>query len=96
MVLSPRNGVSDVDNDAMELDSSNWCFAAMNTPRGPAGTLLVDSDADYHLSSLLCKRVSIEKECEVGTERCARQSFVSPWHTTRQSEGGNTGTASEH
>ena len=37
---------SDVDSDVTELDSSSWCFAAMNTPRGPAGTLHVDSGAD--------------------------------------------------
>ena len=40
---------SDVDSDAMELDSSNWCFATMSTPIGPAGTLLVDSGADDHI-----------------------------------------------
>ena len=45
MVSSPRNGVI-VDSDAIELDSSSWCFAAINTPRGPASTLLVDSGAD--------------------------------------------------
>ena len=40
---------SDVDSDAMEMDSSSWCFAAMNTPRSPAGALLVDSGADDHI-----------------------------------------------
>ena len=40
---------SDVDSDTVELDSSSWCCAAMNTPRGPAGTLLVDSGADDHI-----------------------------------------------
>ena len=29
------------------------------------------------------RRVSIEKECEVDTERCARKSIISPWHPTR-------------
>ena len=36
----------DVDIDGMELDASSWCFAAVNTPRGPTGTLLVNSCAD--------------------------------------------------
>ena len=40
---------SDVDSDIVELDSSSWCFTAMSTPRGPAGTLLVDSGADDHI-----------------------------------------------
>ena len=40
---------SNVDSDAMELDSSSWCFAAMNTSRNPAGTLLVDGGADDHI-----------------------------------------------
>ena len=47
MVSSSAQG-SDVDSDAMELDSSSWCFATMSTPRGLAGTLLVDSGADDH------------------------------------------------
>ena len=33
----------------------------------------------------------MKKGCEVDTERCARQSTISPWHTTRQSQSGNTG-----
>ena len=39
----------DGDSDAVEMDSSSWCFAAMNTPRGLAGTLLFDSGADDHI-----------------------------------------------
>ena len=48
-VSSPHNGVMST-GDAMELDSSSWCFAAMNSPENPAGTLLVDSGADDHIS----------------------------------------------
>ena len=33
----------------MDVDSSSWCFAARQPPRGPAGTLLVDSGADDHI-----------------------------------------------
>ena len=40
---------SDVDTEDVEMDSPSWCFAAMNSPRGPAGTLLVDSGADDHI-----------------------------------------------
>ena len=40
---------SDADSDGADLDSSSWCFAALNNPRGPAGTLLVDSGADDHI-----------------------------------------------
>ena len=77
---------SDIDNDAMELDSSSGCFAAMNTSRGTAGTLLVESRADDHIC-----HPDFAKESEVDTERCARQSIIPPWHTTRHSESGNTG-----
>ena len=40
---------SDADSDGADLDSSSRCFAASNNPRGPAGTLLVDSGADDHI-----------------------------------------------
>ena len=40
---------SDADSDGVDLDSSSWCFATLNNPRGPAGTLLVDSGADDHI-----------------------------------------------
>ena len=40
---------SDVDSEDVDMDSSSWCFAALNNPRGPAGTLLVDSGADDHI-----------------------------------------------
>ena len=40
---------SDVDSDGTDVDSSSWCFAALNTPNGLAGTLLVDSGADDHI-----------------------------------------------
>ena len=40
---------SDVDSEDVDMDSSSWCFAALNKPRGPAGTLLVDSGADDHI-----------------------------------------------
>ena len=53
---------SDVDRDAMELDSSSHIACRQS-----------------HLSSRFCKRISIEKECEVDTERCAKQSH----HGTR-------------
>ena len=39
---------SDADSDGADLDSSSWCFAALNNPRGLEGTLLVDSGADDH------------------------------------------------
>ena len=98
---SERDGVksvqwSDVDSDALELDSSSWCFAAMDTPRGPVGSLLLDSGADDHICHPDFAKEFPQKKCEVDTERCARPSIISPWHTTRQSESGNTGTASEH
>ena len=75
---SPRNGAMST------LMLWNWirrvgALAAMNTPRGPAGTLPVDSGADDHICHPdSAKRISIVKECEVVTERCARQSIVSP------------------
>ena len=40
---------SDADSDGADLDSSSWCFAALNNPRGPAGTLLVNSGSDDHI-----------------------------------------------
>ena len=40
---------SDVDSEDVDMDSSSWRFAALNNPRGPAGTLLVDSGADDHI-----------------------------------------------
>ena len=40
---------SDADSDGADLNSSSWCFAALNNPRGPAGTLVVDSGADDHI-----------------------------------------------
>ena len=40
---------SDADSDGADLDTSSWCFAALNNPRSPAGTLLVDSGADDHM-----------------------------------------------
>ena len=40
---------SDVDSEDVDMDSSSWCFAALNNPRGPAGILLVDSGADDHI-----------------------------------------------
>ena len=40
---------SDVDSEEVDMDSSSWCFAALKSPRGPAGTLLVDSGADDHI-----------------------------------------------
>ena len=40
---------SDVDSHDVDMDSTSWCFAALNNPRGPAGTLLVDFGADGHI-----------------------------------------------
>ena len=40
---------SDVDSEDVDMNSSSWCFTALNNPRGPAGTLLVDSGADDHI-----------------------------------------------
>ena len=40
---------SDADSDGADLDSPSWCLAALNNPRGLAGTLLVDSGADDHI-----------------------------------------------
>ena len=41
---------SDVESEDVDMDSSSFFFfAALNNPRGPAGTLLVDSGADDHI-----------------------------------------------
>ena len=40
---------SDVDSHDVDMDSTSWCFAALNNPRGRAGTLLVDFGADGHI-----------------------------------------------
>ena len=40
---------SDVDSEDVDMDSSSWCFAALNNPRNPASTLLVGSGADDHI-----------------------------------------------
>ena len=40
---------SDIDSEAVDMDSSSWCFGALSSPRGPAGTLLVDCGADDHI-----------------------------------------------
>ena len=85
---------SDVESEDVDMDSSSWCFAALNNPRGPAGTLFVDSGADDHiLSSRFCEKISIEEEC---SERRARQPIISSRHPTRQSQCGHTRTASKH
>ena len=34
---------SDADSDGADLDSSSWCFAASNNPRGPAGMQTITS-----------------------------------------------------
>ena len=73
--------------DVMELDSSSLCFTTMSSPRGLAGTVLVDSGADDHIGHPgWAKESPLEKECDGDTERCARQSIISPWYTSRQSE----------
>ena len=40
---------SKVDSEDVDMDSSSWCFAVLNNPRGPVCTLLVDSGADDHI-----------------------------------------------
>ena len=40
---------SDAENDEVEIDASSWCLAAVTTPGGRPGTLLVDSGADDHI-----------------------------------------------
>ena len=58
---------SDVDSEDVNMDSSSWCFAALNNPRGTAGTLLVDSGADDHICHRdLRKNFSLKKECRRG------------------------------
>ena len=83
---------SDVDSEDVDMDSSSWCFAASNNPRGPAGTLCRRS----HLPTTFCERISVEKECGIDTERRARQPIISARHPTRQSERVNRRTASKH
>ena len=57
--------------------SWSWCFAAMTTPRGPAGPLLVESGANEHICHPdFAKGISVEKECGIDIERCARQTVV--------------------
>ena len=86
---------SDVDSEDVDMDSYSWCFAALNNPKGRAGTLLVDSGADDHiLSSRFCQRTAVEKDSD--SERRARQPIISSRHSTRQSECGHTKTASKH
>ena len=43
---------SDVDSEDVDMDSTSWCFAALNNPRGPAGISLVHSGADDHICHL--------------------------------------------
>ena len=90
---------SDVDSEDVDMDSSSLCFAALNNPRGPAGTLLVDSGADdpkCHPDFVKEFPLKKKKECRSDTERRARQPIISSRHLTRQSECGHTRTASKH
>ena len=46
--VKQHSGVTSTVED-VDMASSSWCFASLITPRGPAGTLLVDSGADDHI-----------------------------------------------
>ena len=46
---SEAAGVKSAQWSGTDLDTSSWCFAALSTPRGPTGTLLVDSGTDDHI-----------------------------------------------
>ena len=49
---------SDVDSEDVDMDSSSWCFAALNNPKGRTSTLLVDSGADEERSPQQTQRGS--------------------------------------
>ena len=72
---------SDVDSDAMELDWSSWCFAAMNTPRRPRRNVARRQwcrRSHLAIPDFVFKRISIGKKGVKMTQRCARQSNIAP------------------
>ena len=73
---------SDVDIKDVDMDSSSWCFAALNSPRGPSGTLLVDSGADDHTCHLDFAKEFPLKKCAGVTLRDAQGNPLSH-HGTR-------------
>ena len=87
---------SDPDSDAMEVHVSSWCFAAMNTPRGPAGTLLVDSGADDHICHPDFAEESPLKKNVKLTLREVQCNPLSHHDTRHVNLRVGTGTASEH
>ena len=85
-------GIQEPQAEGDGVKSVQWSDADSDTME----LVLVNSGVyDYICHPDFVKESPLKKSVKL-TLRCARQSIVSPWHTTRQSESGNTGTASEH